>query len=85
VLAVPADEGFWVGADGARVWVELRTSGESPVQIRAGQALTFTGRVVPNAPSFLSTVGVQVADGRPELERDGFHLEVDPARVRVAG
>ena len=35
VLAVPADEGFWVG-DGAdqRVWVQLRTRGESPERIR---------------------------------------------------
>jgi hypothetical protein len=85
VQAVPADEGFWVGEPGARVWVQFSGAQESRVRVTPRQALTFTGRVMPNTPAFLSTVGLAVENGRAELEGDGYHLEVDPDTVRVVG
>jgi hypothetical protein len=85
VLAVPADEGFWIGeGPGRRVWVQLRAHGESRVSVRAGQRLTFTAAVVRNEAGFVRRAGVPDADAR-ELERQGAHLEVGPDGVVVAG
>jgi RNA polymerase sigma factor (sigma-70 family) len=85
VLAVPADEGFWVGESRARrVWVQLRTRQESPVGVRAGQRLTFIAVVVPNDAGFVRRAGVSEADGAAELAREGAHLEVAAADIVVA-
>jgi RNA polymerase sigma factor (sigma-70 family) len=85
VLAVPADEGFWVGdRPGHRVWVELRTGGESPETIRSGQRLTFTGVVVRNDPGFVRRLGLSDADGAHELTRQGAHIEADAEDVRTS-
>jgi RNA polymerase sigma factor (sigma-70 family) len=83
VLAVPADEGFWVGErSGRRVWVQLRTGGkESAVRVRPGQRLTFTGVVVRNDAGFLRRAGVADADGAGELARQGAHVEVPPGDI----
>ncbi|HYJ75166.1 MAG TPA: sigma-70 family RNA polymerase sigma factor [Kineosporiaceae bacterium] len=79
VLAVPADEGFWVGeGPGRRVWVQLRSNGESRVTMRPGQRLTFTGRVVRDDADFVRRAGVTDAEGAGELARQGAHVEVDP-------
>ena len=45
VLAVDADEGFWVGSSSHRIWVQLLTHGESKQTIKAGDVLSFTGRI----------------------------------------
>jgi RNA polymerase sigma factor (sigma-70 family) len=83
VLEVPADEGFWVGDDTQhRVWVQLRTSGESRQDIRAGQSLTFTGIVVRNDGGFVRRVSLSNADGADELTRQGAHIEVNAKDVR---
>jgi hypothetical protein len=79
VLAVPADEGFWVGeGPGRRVWVQLRSNGESWVTVRPGQRLTFTGRVVRDDADFVRRAGVTDTEGAGELARQGAHVEVDP-------
>jgi RNA polymerase sigma factor (sigma-70 family) len=84
VLAVPADEGFWVGdGPGHRVWVQLRTRGESAQTVRAGQRLTFTGLVVRHDTGFAGRVGVSPAEGAGELVRQGGHVEVDPGGVTI--
>ena len=45
--SVPADEGFWVTADGGdRVWVQIETTGESPFVVEPGTRVSFTGTVV---------------------------------------
>lgn len=85
VLAVPADEGFWVGQDNARIWVQLTGRGESPLQVKVNQTLTFEAEVTANTTAFLSDVGLEAGAGRAELERDGYHLTVDSRSVRVAG
>jgi hypothetical protein len=83
VLAVPADEGFWVGDDTARVWVQLRTRRESGERIRPGQHLTFTGVVVRHDAAFARAAGVSGAEGAGELTRQGAHVEVTAAGVGV--
>lgn len=83
VLKVPADEGFWIGQEKSRVWVNLAGAGESPLQIRTGQRLSFTGVVTANTPAFLASAGPAQDDGLGLLRRQQFHLEVDPSSIQV--
>lgn len=84
VLAVPADEGFWVGdGPGHRVWVQLRTRGESAEAIRPGQRLSFTAVVVRHDRGFVRRVGLSDAEGAPELTRQAAHVEVDADDVTI--
>ena len=84
VLAVPADEGFWVG-DGPshRVWVQLRTRAESAEAIRPGQRLSFTGVVVRHDRGFVRRLGLSHAEGALELSRQAAHVEVDADDVTI--
>lgn len=85
ILAVVADEGFWLAAtDRQRVWVQLTGGGESPVRFRAGELVSFRGRLVHHGPGFAAAAGVTAAEGAPELDGLGAHLEVAAADVRVA-
>ena len=76
VTAVPADEGFWI-SDGAggRIWVAIRTTGESGRAVRPGQRLSFRGSVARNPPGYARAVGVTPAEGAAALERAGAHVE----------
>ena len=84
VLSVPADEGFWVG-DGpqARVWVQLSSSGESPVRIRPGQRLSFVGEVVRHDGGFAARVGATGPGDAGTLTRQGAHVVVDGRTVTL--
>jgi RNA polymerase sigma factor (sigma-70 family) len=85
VQLVAADEGFWVGgAAPNRVWVRLTGTRESPFRVRAGQRVSFSGRMVANPPRFAADAGVDAAEGAALLERQGYHIEVAAARLRVA-
>jgi RNA polymerase sigma factor (sigma-70 family) len=86
VLSVAADEGFWVGTGTqARVWVQLRTAGqESPVKVKVGDAVTFTGEIVANGKDFAREVGVSRTEGAALLTREGAHLSVDATELRVS-
>jgi RNA polymerase sigma factor (sigma-70 family) len=85
VLAVPADEGFWVGSSArARMWVQLRTRGESRVHVRPGQHASFTGRLVANRPGFVASVGLGVPADVELLRRQGCHVEVAARSIRLA-
>ncbi len=89
VVAVPADEGFWIGTAGAdhargdQVWVQLTGGGESPVTVRAGQVLDFTGVVVANAPGFVDHLQISDEQGRSALSSAGYHLEAKATALRV--
>ncbi|MEO7234299.1 MAG: sigma-70 family RNA polymerase sigma factor [Lapillicoccus sp.] len=89
VVAVPADEGFWVGTDGPdhasgdQVWVQLTGAGESPVTVRAGQSLDFTGVVVANAPGFVDRLTISDQQGRSALSAAGYHLEAKASSLVV--
>ena len=83
VLAVPADEGFWVGDATAKVWVQLERGPETRLRVLAGQRLDFVGVVVGHGAAFAREAGVEPAEGAGELTRQRAHLRVDPAGVRV--
>ena len=82
VVSVPANEGFWAGDAQSRIWVQLTGSGESPVAVRPGMVLTFTGRVVANTPSFLAGTPLTPGD-KATLTDAGYHVDVDSAAMRV--
>lgn len=84
VLAVPADEGFWVGAaTGGRLWVQLPTAtgkgAESKAQIRPGQRLSFVGTMVRNGVGFTTRAGVTAAEGAAQLSAQGAHVALSGA------
>lgn len=85
VIEVPADEGFWMGADdGGRIWVQLTdVIGESPVKIRAGSRVTFTGRVVGHGPEMAGDAGLGPGPAADELVAQGQHIEVPADAVRT--
>jgi len=84
VLAVPADEGFWVQADdGGQIWVQLVTPGsESIIAVEEGMVLDFEGTVVAHGPEFVALVGISANEGSSILGQQGAHLEVDAAVLR---
>ena len=56
VADVDADEGFWVQDGRERVWIQLRSvQGESRARVRAGDTVSFTGRVVAHDAGFAMT------------------------------
>ena len=85
VSAVPADEGFWVGTGpGHRLWVQLRVvGGESPVAVRPGDVVSFTGVVARLPAGFAGRVGLTGPEGAAELERAQGYLDVAPGDLRV--
>jgi RNA polymerase sigma factor (sigma-70 family) len=81
VASVPADEGFWIEAGGAdRLWVQMRHPDESTVHVKAGDRVSFHGRVVDNGPHFSRRVGLSAPEGAAELTRIGYHIRVDHVR-----
>jgi hypothetical protein len=83
VLAVPADEGFWVGtSQQARMWVQLQTQGESRIRIRPGQHVSFTGRLVPNRPGFVASVDPGAPAEVRLLRQQGCHIEAAARSIR---
>ncbi len=84
VLDVPADEGFWVAADGGgRVWVQLTDAEESRPAIRPGAKVSFEGALVAHDSGFPARVGVDAREGAGQLARQGRHIEVPTAAVKV--
>jgi hypothetical protein len=81
VESVPADEGFWIGSGTDRVWVELVVQpGESPYTVRAGDLVTFTGRMVAHEDTFGPSLAV-TGDDAAQLARQGAHIEVEKAAL----
>jgi len=86
VIDVPADEGFWIGSDdGGRIWVQMVGGpGESPVTIRAGSTVTFTGGlVIEHGPEMPGAVGLAPGPEADELVAQGHHIEVPLDAVRT--
>jgi RNA polymerase sigma factor (sigma-70 family) len=84
VRSVVGDEAFWVGSSEAdQLLVVLTGSVESPQQIAPGQALDFTGRLVPNTPETAASAGVDASEHADLLARQGVHLEVAQEALTV--
>jgi RNA polymerase sigma factor (sigma-70 family) len=83
VQAVPADEGFWVGAGpGQRVWVQLDTHGrESAIRVRPGQRASFSAEVLRTGADTAERLGITEAEGASELTAAGGYLLANPAAV----
>ncbi|MEP6461928.1 MAG: sigma-70 family RNA polymerase sigma factor [Frankiaceae bacterium] len=85
VLAVPADEGFWIGSDTrSRVWVQMRTQGESGPTIRPGQRVSFTGDMVRTSPGFAAAAGVRASEGAAQLLAQGAHIRAASSVVTIS-
>jgi RNA polymerase sigma factor (sigma-70 family) len=83
VLQVVANEGFWVGMGPRdRVWVQLTGTRESGFQVRPGDRVSFTGRMVEHPPGFAGRTGVTVREGADLLDQQGHHIKVRVNRLR---
>jgi len=83
VQSVPADEGFWVTADGGdRVWVQIETTGESPFVVEPGTRVSFTGQVVAHESDFVASPDFPTADAA-DLVDAGAHIEADVKDVHL--
>lgn len=84
VVAVVGDEVFWVGSSKSdRVLVHLRTSGESPPKVRAGDGATFTGALAKNAAGAAGSYGVTEREGAALLKRQGVHVETNVSTLKL--
>lgn len=83
VFAVPNDEGFWIGTEEVRIWVQLTAPGESPVDVSPGDRVSFTGEVVPNPEGFVEGLALP-ADQAAALTALGHHVEVPAGEITVA-
>lgn len=84
MLALPANEGFWVRGRGpARVWVQLIGHGESPQHVRPGDKVTFHGALVINTRHFAAHAGLDADDGSGLLTREGAHISVRYHALRI--
>jgi hypothetical protein len=83
VESVPADDGFWAidGAD--RFWVKLVRAGRSAMAVQQGELVELSGTVVAHGPDFADREGVGPGGGADLLTRQGAHIEVTQADVRV--
>ncbi|MCZ2821229.1 hypothetical protein O2V63_12870 [Modestobacter sp. VKM Ac-2977] len=83
VLAVPTDEGFWIGTEAARIWVQLTAPGESPMNVNPGDRVSFTGEIVPNADGFVEGLSLP-ADQAAALTDLGYHVDVPAGEITIA-
>jgi hypothetical protein len=85
VQNVAADEGFWIGTPGDRIWVQLiGPPPESLYKVRAGDKVTFIGKVVAHNSGFAAKVGVDRAEGARSLTAQRAHLEVVKRTLALA-
>jgi RNA polymerase sigma factor (sigma-70 family) len=87
VLAVVADEGFWIGdRQRGQIWVQLiDVAGESPVTVRAGDKVSFTGKVSAQDPGFARRAGVSTGEGAALLTSQAAHLSVAEHDLHLSG
>lgn len=82
VQSVVSNEGFWVGEDARqRVFLVLPTQTESPIQVREGQRVKFTGRVQPLPPNFAAFSGVSGNEGAAQLNAQGQYVQVENIQI----
>lgn len=82
VVAAVTRNGFWIGSDQGRLWVQL-AGPLRLLRIRAGDRVRFTGTVVGNPPSYPADAGVTNDGGAELLARQGAHLVVSTTKITV--
>ena len=83
VLAVDADEGFWIGTPRDRLWVQLSTRGESSISVKAGTLIDFAGTVALNPAGYAKSQGVTRAEDAAQLIRERVHIVVPAKDIAV--
>jgi RNA polymerase sigma factor (sigma-70 family) len=84
VQSTVTHNGFWVGSDAVhRVWVDL-VGPLRPLQVRAGDRVTFSAPMVGQDSSYATLTGVGKAGGALELETQGAHLNVVTTGIVVS-
>jgi hypothetical protein len=85
VESVPADEGFWLGADTTnRVWVQLvNVASESPYKVEPGAIVSFVGRVVETPRDFPQEVGVTPEEGARQMRDQRQHIQVEGIALKL--
>lgn len=84
VESVPGDEGFWITGHDDSAWVQLKTAGESPFTVRAGDRVSFTGVVVAHGADFAERPEFSEVDARRLIDA-GAHIEVPVGDVKLTG
>ncbi len=86
VHSAPGDAGFWIGESASsRVWVDLESGSRLPQRVAAGQLVSFVGKVVANGPQVIKEPGVGSPPDIERLKRQGSHVQMDEATLRVEG
>lgn len=76
VESVVSDEAFWLGSgEGERIFVVISTSGESPLNVDAGDRVDLSGVVRVLPVDFESRFGVNGDSGSSQLESQGHYIE----------
>jgi RNA polymerase sigma factor (sigma-70 family) len=84
VADVVADEGFWLGCDEGRVWVQMVVGSESAVAVTTGAVLSLEGALAAHGAGFADAVGAGPVDGAA-LDGAGVHIEAPAAAIRIDG
>ena len=83
VVAVVTHNGFWVGSPpAARVWVEL-VGPLRPLQVIAGERVSFVAPLVAQPASYAASMGVDTAEGGVLLGAEGAHLAVPTTGIAI--
>jgi RNA polymerase sigma factor (sigma-70 family) len=83
VLAVPGDEGFWVGDDSARIWVQMTGGQESSLTVTVGMRMSFHGTLVPNSSTFVKDQALTRAEDQQALDAMGVHVELKATDITI--
>ncbi len=57
--------------------------GESPFTVKQHDRVSFSGTTTPNGTGFAEKAGVTDAEGRTQLEAEGFHLSVARSSLKI--
>jgi len=86
VQSVVEPTGFWVGnSPTERVWVDVHDETDAAPRLVPGQRISFQGRLVANTPATLERAGRGGAAERAQLERQGYHVDVEGGSIQTVG
>lgn len=79
VIAVPADEAFFVGPDPSQAMLvrlpEFAGESESPFNVQEGEQVSFSGTLEQVDEALLSEL--QLPAGAPELQAGDFYIQAE--------
>jgi hypothetical protein len=76
VLSAVPGAGFWIGTpDSGRMWVQVTAADETPVDVAAGDLVSFTGILVSHDQGYVDQLGLPAEDAE-QLTSTGHHIEI---------